>query len=220
MATYTVWARWQATGCLSKRKAPCSWYADVTSTDMPLPQYILIRPYPSLRIIYTSPALRIPGLSQSRLMDRICGPKHVREGLLEAFAQGVGVTAKVSWLTKCPKGHRDRPSGANADQMFNMPETETREGKERWIHCTPLLGSDNQPGVWMVVMVDKDNMSGCLNSAFSPKNPVVMPERESRLDGWPLRGASITPGKPSSRFTCQKLYTEYLRREGKDGEDE
>lgn len=182
--------------------------------------YLLIRPYPSLRIIYTSPALRIPGLSQSRLMDRIGSPAHIREGLLEAFAQGVGVTAKVSWLTKCPKGHRHTPSDGHPDPNFPLPESVAVQGKERWIHCTPLMGSDNKPGVWMVVMVDKDNMSGCLNSAFSPRNPVALPERESRFDGWPMRGASMASGNPSSRFTCAKLYTEYLRREGKDGDKE
>lgn len=72
----------------------------------------------------------------------------------------------------------------------------------------------------MVVMVDKDNMSGCLNSAFSPRNPIVLPEREVRFDGWPMRGASMATGKSSARFTCAKLYTEYLRREGKDEEKE
>ncbi|PVI08504.1 hypothetical protein DM02DRAFT_679210, partial [Periconia macrospinosa] len=106
--------------------------------------YILVRPYPSLRITFTSPSLRIPGLCQSKLMDRIGGPQHVREGILRAFAQGIGVTAKISWLTQTQQ----------SESLF--------EGRPRWIHCTPLIGSDMKPGVIMIVMVDKEEITGTL----------------------------------------------------------
>jgi len=95
-----------------------------------------VRPYPSLRITFTSAALRIPGLLQSRFLDRVGGPLHVREGIYDALSQGVGVTAKISWLTA---------SNAGGDRSG-------LEGKPRWIHCTPLLGSDAKVGVWMVGM--------------------------------------------------------------------
>lgn len=36
-------------------------------------------------------------------------------------------------------------------------------GKARWIHCTPLLGSDDRVGVWMVVMVEAEEVTGRLN---------------------------------------------------------
>nr|POE47551.1 phototropin-2 [Quercus suber] len=107
--------------------------------------YLLVRPYPSLRITFTSPALRIPGLLQNRLLDRIGGPEHVRQGILEALSTGTGVTAKITWLV------RDRNS-ANSDEG----------GKARWIHCTPLLGSDEKVGVWMVVMVEGEQVTGAL----------------------------------------------------------
>ena len=32
-------------------------------------------------------------------------------------------------------------------------------GKIRWLHCTPLLGSDDRVGVWMVVMVEDEKSS-------------------------------------------------------------
>ena len=97
--------------------------------------YLLVRPYPSLRITFTSPSLRIPGMAQSRLMTRIGGPNHVREAILEAFQEGVSVTAKVSWLTGSPT--TEDTASAQA-------------GKPRWLHCTPLLGADYRVGVWMV----------------------------------------------------------------------
>jgi PAS domain S-box-containing protein len=97
--------------------------------------FMLVRPYPSLRITFTSPAMRIPGLVQSRFMDRVGGPQHVREGILEALTQGVGVTARISWLTHSGRANRN-----------------STQGKPRWVHCTPLLGSDEQVGVWMMGM--------------------------------------------------------------------
>nr|POE71354.1 hypothetical protein CFP56_62449 [Quercus suber] len=62
--------------------------------------YLLVRPYPSLRITFTSPALRIPGLLQTRLLDRIGGSEHVRQGVQEALSTDTGVTAKIIWLVR------------------------------------------------------------------------------------------------------------------------
>lgn len=96
-------------------------------------QYLLVRPYPSLRILFASPSQRVPGILQSPLMNRIGGSARVRDELTQALAEGRGVTAKVRWLS--------RPD---------------EDGRNRWIHCTPLIGSNGQIGVWMLVMVDDD----------------------------------------------------------------
>lgn len=66
-------------------------------------------------------------------MNKIGGSNRVRDELTAAFADGRGVTAKVRWITK-------------GDE----------EGRNKWIHCTPLIGSNGQIGVWMVVIVDDD----------------------------------------------------------------
>lgn len=66
-------------------------------------------------------------------MDKIGGSSRVRDELSTALAEGRGVTAKVRWLSRIDE-----------------------EGRNRWIHCTPLLGSNGQIGVWMVVLVDDD----------------------------------------------------------------
>ena len=96
-------------------------------------QYLLIRPYPSFRILFASPSLRVPGILQSPFMDKIGGSARVRDELSNALAEGRGVTAKVRWVSKVDE-----------------------DGRNRWIHCTPLLGSNGQIGVWMVVLVDDD----------------------------------------------------------------
>ena len=67
-------------------------------------------------------------------MDKIGGSSRVRNELSAALAEGRGVTAKVRWVSKAAE-----------------------DGRSRWIHCTPLLGSNGQIGVWMIVLVDNDN---------------------------------------------------------------
>jgi len=147
--------------------------------------YLLVRPYPSLRITFTSPALRIPGLLQTKFLDRIGGPAHVRDGILDALSHSVPVTAKVSWLTNAASADSQRGSSVVS-------------GKPRWIHCTPLLGSDEKVGVWMIVMVEKEEVTGGLNRG-APND---------RL------GTQTTAGAGSPRFTSSKLYADYLKREG------
>ncbi|KAK3071748.1 hypothetical protein LTR53_008076 [Teratosphaeriaceae sp. CCFEE 6253] len=159
--------------------------------------YLLVRPYPSLRITFTSPALRIPGLLQTKFLDRIGGPQHVREGILDALAHGTGVTAKISWLT-----HSATPG--DRDSSGSM------QGKPRWVHCTPLLGSDERVGVWMIVMVEGEEVTGALNRA--PTSAGGGGGGEGGRRGMPVGAAD-----PS--FTGNKLYAEYLRREGRPGEE-
>lgn len=75
----------------------------------------------------------MPGILQSSFMNKIGGSVRVQGELTSALAEGRGVTAKVRWVSK-------------ADE----------DGRNRWIHCTPLLGSNGHIGVWMVVLIDDD----------------------------------------------------------------
>ncbi|KAI9735243.1 MAG: hypothetical protein M1834_001833 [Cirrosporium novae-zelandiae] len=165
--------------------------------------YLLVRPYPSLRIIFVSPAMRIPGLLQSYFMQRIGDPDHVRERLKDAFEHGYAVTAKVNWLSNNILGRRDDSStianendeesndkntklGSRGKQIprskysqdkhasdqhkpyrsgsFSRNNPFAPQVKPRWISCTPLCGSDDRVSVWMVVMVEREVVSGGLLS--------------------------------------------------------
>jgi hypothetical protein len=95
--------------------------------------YLLVRPYPSLRILFASPSLRVPGILQSPFMNKIGGSPRVREEIIQGLADGRGVTARVRWVSKT-----------------NV------EGYNRWIHCTPLLASNGAIGVWMIVIVEDE----------------------------------------------------------------
>ncbi|TEA04265.1 Blue-light-activated histidine kinase 1 [Colletotrichum sidae] len=134
--------------------------------------YLLVRPHPSLRILFASPSLRMPGILQSNFMDKIGGSNRVRDGLAQAFADGHGVTAKVRWISK-----------AGSD------------GRVRWIHCTPLIGSNGAVGVWMVVLVDDESEVGPRKGKEAPpvdgclRRTGAMPrQRASKDDNMSLSG--------------------------------
>ncbi|KAK3378331.1 hypothetical protein B0H63DRAFT_244801 [Podospora didyma] len=97
--------------------------------------YLLVRPYPNLRILFASPSLRMPGILQSPFLSKIGGSDHVREELARAFEDGTVITAKIRWISK-----------------------HDLDGRSRWIHCTPLVGSNGAIGVWMIVIVDDDDI--------------------------------------------------------------
>ncbi|KAL8896103.1 MAG: hypothetical protein Q9207_007879 [Kuettlingeria erythrocarpa] len=144
--------------------------------------YLLIRPYPSLRILFASPTLRVPGILQSPFMNKIGGSSRVRDELTSALAEGRGVTAKVRWVTRVDE-----------------------DGRNRWIHCTPLVGSNGQIGVWMIVLVDDDQGLSRRWKQAPPVGPhrgkVYGPSRDERERSGILDHYTIgRDSNPGSRF--------------------
>lgn len=136
----------------SPKKNPFNSYLLHNPSLTNTPQYLLLRPSPSLRILFTSPSLRVPGILQSRFLDRIGGSPRIRDSLAEALASGKrGVTAKIRWLTRSA-AHARQTLPSEEDGRSVSPE----EGRPRWIHCTPLLGAHGEVGVWMVILIDID----------------------------------------------------------------
>lgn len=104
-------------------------------------------------------------------MNRIGGSERVREELIAALADGRGVTAKIRWTAR------------NDD-----------EGRNRWIHCTPLVGSNGAIGVWMVVLVDDE-------SSRPPRRFRTAPPVASEINGKTYdagRGQTPRPGTSMS----------------------
>ena len=92
---------------------------------------MLVRPYPSLRILFTSPSLSLPGIVQAPVMDKLGGSGRVRYELTQALEEGREVTAKIRWKAS--------PSD---------------EGQDRWIFFTPLVGKRGRIGVWIAILED------------------------------------------------------------------
>ncbi|KAF1815514.1 hypothetical protein P152DRAFT_390595 [Eremomyces bilateralis CBS 781.70] len=122
--------------------------------------YLLLRPHPSLRILFTSPSLRVPGLLQSPFLNHISGAPRVRAELAAAMAAGRGVTAKIRWVTGRREGRTDEG------------KMRGEEGRPRWIHCTPLCGAGGGVGVWVVVLVDEEGGGG--RKGWGREAPPVM----------------------------------------------
>ncbi|KAF4996643.1 hypothetical protein FGRMN_4389 [Fusarium graminum] len=137
--------------------------------------YLLVRPYPSLRILFASPSLRVPGMLQSPFLSRIGGSDRVRETLTQAFAGGNGLTAKIRWLSKV-----DTQAKTHSDGSQSAP---SNPGRNRWIHCTPLLGSNGAVGVWMVVLIDDESDEAFIRG-MRRDAPIVQPHQrpKSRLE--------------------------------------
>ncbi|KAF2823354.1 hypothetical protein CC86DRAFT_298701 [Ophiobolus disseminans] len=175
----------------------------------PYKHYLLVRPAPSLRILFTSPSLRVPGILQSPFLERIGGSTRVRASVNAALADGSrGVTAKIRWLSHA------------------VPDLETshEEGRPRWIHCTPLLGSSGAVGVWMVVLVDEDKNGGPVRR-FRQAPPVAHDVRSRKESGrehmlddfdvfdgnWTPRTASLTNGQSYGAGSGRHVMVETLR---------
>lgn len=110
--------------------------------------YLLVRPYPSLKILFASPSLRVPGMLQSSFLSRVGGSPRLRDAIESALADGQGVTAKVRWLSSV--------SSSSSAAASRGVDDGSAPGRGRWIHATPLLGSNGAVGVWMVVLVDDE----------------------------------------------------------------
>lgn len=127
--------------------------------------YLLVRPCPTLRILFASPSLRVPGILQSPFMSRIGGPQSIRDAVSQAFKDGDGITTKVQWLA------RPMPSGLTPSLA---------QGRSRWIHATPLLGVNGAVGVWMVILVDDEEKKQ--RAPGAPAIKLVSVERRRPFD--------------------------------------
>jgi hypothetical protein len=115
--------------------------------------YMLIRPAPSLRIIFASSKLQKQAQPvQSPFLSHVAAPPRTLAGLKESFLAGVPVSAKINFMSS-PGERRD---GLRVGSDYKHEDG--KYGKACWISATPLLGSDDRPGVWMVVFVERSKV--------------------------------------------------------------
>ncbi|KAI1822857.1 hypothetical protein F4861DRAFT_512926 [Xylaria intraflava] len=110
-----------------------------------LDHYLLVRPFPSMQILFASPSLRVPGILHSSFLSRIGGSQTTRDVISKAFKDGHGVKTKVRWLA------RRMAPGLDTSISLNP-----NHGRNRWVHATPLFGADGTVGVWVVILIDED----------------------------------------------------------------
>ena len=124
------------------------------------------------------------------------------------------MTAKVTWLPQGRGGEEGSEGGDSRPGSRKGGPGGIEGARARYISCTPLLGSDDQVGVWMVVMVENELVTGSLasrNAALAryngemqsqmPRTPSeYQDQRESAsLDSESGNGNGATPGQRFER---------------------
>jgi len=120
------------------------------------------------------------------------------------MSSGVGVTAKVTWIPiagEASSGRGSVSSRGGYGDRHNANANQDVEGRNRWIHCTPLIGSDEKVGVWMVVMVESENITGSIHTQQQQQQQQNLPDRSGPINS------------PVYASSSNKLYSQYLRRE-------
>lgn len=166
--------------------------------------YLLMRPSPSLKIIFTSPALRKMGnIVQSTFLSHITAPPATLKGLKESFEAGNPVTAKVLFSAQAS----DSKSGRELDRGQSKKDVDeassSKLGRTCWVSATPLLGGDGEIGVWMVVLVDQRSLgsgtSHLHNDSKSQRTPPDKSGVEKQSDSSPKQVLSNSTSTPSSK---------------------
>jgi PAS domain S-box-containing protein len=144
-------------------KEKAAWSLSQTRSSGKLPgvyeSYFLMRPSPSLKIIFASPALRKMGnLVQSTFLSHVTAPRATLKGLKESFEAGNPVTAKVIFSAQASKSKDSRQLDRGQGKKNIEEASSSKMGRTFWISATPLLGSDDEIGVWMVVLVDQRSL--------------------------------------------------------------
>jgi len=144
-------------------KEKATWSLSQTRSSGKLPgvyeSYFLMRPSPSLKIIFASPALRKMGnLVQSTFLSHVTAPPATLRGLKESFEAGNPVTAKVVFSAQASKSKDGRQLDRGQGKKDIEEASSSKMGRTFWISATPLLGGDDEVGVWMVVLVDQRSL--------------------------------------------------------------
>lgn len=121
--------------------------------------FMLLRPAPSLRIVFVSPKLRRFGeVLQTPFLSHVAAPAATLAGLSESLQAGVPVTAKIHFAS-------ERGTNRNGTELKNGGKHEDgKHGRAIWISATPLLGADEQIGVWMCVVCEKSKVGNFRSS--------------------------------------------------------
>jgi PAS domain S-box-containing protein len=157
-------------------------------------KYILIRAYPSLRMIFVSQEARKLGKLQQRpFLSHVAAPSATLSGLKESFQSGTPVTAKVAIMKLAGDGRDGTKSGrwGKKGKRQGGEEDPAKMGKICWISATPLKDGNGKIGVWTVVIVDEGTIATNLERSSSLSSR-IRGEGKQDLDAKQGVGSSST----------------------------
>lgn len=148
---------------------------------------------------------------RTHLFTKLGGPSQTISALEEAFKDGASVTAKVLWL----------PKNTTAGERGRGPA----EAKSRYIRCTPLLGSDDRVGVWMVILVPVDSEHRHNGYGRNDHEMVDSTAEDRRRLGMmskatSIRGTSSIDGESDSGFRLTRKGRSNTVRKGRGDNDD
>jgi hypothetical protein len=102
-------------------------------------------------MIFVSQAARkLEKLQQRHFLDHVAAPPSTLSGLKESFESGRPVTAKIALM-----GRAGRVGMGRCWYMGKRGEDPAEKGIVCWVSAMPLLDSEDNVGVWVVVIVDE-----------------------------------------------------------------
>jgi hypothetical protein len=132
--------------------------------------YLLVRPDPSLHILFASSALQTTAdLRQTPLLSHISTSVNTLASLQKAFVQGIPATGRVVWkpTVRAAGASNGMPTSRTSALSSHPPGMDSHTswhsnaealgtsvaGQSQWMSATPLVGSDGRVGVWVIVIV-------------------------------------------------------------------
>jgi PAS domain S-box-containing protein len=164
-----------------------AWTFSGSTTSGRLPgiyqKYVLIRAYPSLKMVFVSHrAKKLGPLTQQPFLAHIAAPAATLAGVKSSLESGRPVTAKVAIMSRRGMDPNGTMTGRWSKKTTRLEGeiNPSRIGKTCWISATPLLDSERKIGVWIVVIVEKAGAD--TNMAQSLDNSRTASRQEFHVD--------------------------------------
>jgi PAS domain S-box-containing protein len=195
---------------------------DIDSGQLPgiYQKYVLIRAYPSLRMIFVSQEARKLGKLQQRpFLSHVAAPSATLSGLKESFQSGTPVAAKVAIMKLAGDGRNGTKSGAWGKRLKKQggEGNPSKMGKTCWISATPLKDGNGKIGVWMVVIVDEGTIATNLERSSSLSSRI---RGEGKQDLDAKKGVGLSPTTKSIQLDPTSLPIKPIRLDSSVGTSE
>ena len=129
--------------------------------------YLLVRPAPSLNILFASSALQSTAdLRQTPLLNHISTSVNTLAGLQKAFSLGIPVTGRVIWRPAARNESALSSHGSWHSGQEGLGTGVAVSGQSQWLSATPLVGSDDRVGVWVVVIIKASHGGGAMGEVL------------------------------------------------------
>lgn len=113
-------------------------------------KYVVIRPYPSLEVVFSSPSAKKHwSFGHDSFLTHLAAPASTVSILEESFQLGIPITAKVAIMPEAGSTTTGTVTG-----KWGKKDGPAYMGEVCWVSATPLLDGNDNTGFWMVVIMN------------------------------------------------------------------